>query len=137
MYASELTSALRRAYDEAFNRRNLNALDEVFANDMVDRSVAKAEEQVGLDGFKRRIAGHHAGVSDLEMELYDVVASGQLVAFRWHFTGTHDGPWLGRPATGKTFTLTGINMERIDHGRIVEHFSYPDLLGLFRQLGFS
>ena len=136
MYASELTPALRRVYDEAFNKRHLDALDELFASDVIDRSVAKAEEQIGLEGFKRRIAAHHAGVSDLDMSMWDVVASGSLIAFRWEFTGTHDGTWLGRPATGKRFTLTGMNMERIDASRVVEHHSYPDLLGLFRQLGF-
>ena len=136
MYASELTPALRRVYDQAFNKRNLDALDGLFAAGVIDRSVADAEEQVGLERFKRRVAGHHAGVSDLDMSMFDVVASGHLIAFRWEFTGTHDGTWLGWPATGKRFTLAGMNMERIEASHIVEHHSYPDLLGLYRQLGF-
>ena len=129
--------ALRSAYDGAFNDRDLGALDAVFAADVLDRSVAKAEEQVGLDGFKRRIAAHHAGVSDLRMELFQVVAEGNLVAFRWAFRGTHDGMWLGRPATNRAFVLNGMNLERFEGELVVEHFSYPDLLGLFRQLGFA
>jgi hypothetical protein len=27
-----------------------------------------------------------------------------------------------------------MNLERLADGKVVEHFSYPDLLGLFRQL---
>jgi predicted ester cyclase len=99
--------------------------------------VAKDAEQVGLDGFKQRIAGHHAGVSDLRMTIHDLVVEGNLVALRWSFQGTHDGTWLGRPATGRTFTLNGMNLERLDGNRIVEHWSYPDLLGLLRQLGLA
>jgi steroid delta-isomerase-like uncharacterized protein len=132
-----IETTLRRVFDEAFNARRLDALDELFAHDVVDRSVAKEAEQVGLDGFKARIAGHHAGVSDLRMEIHDLVGDDRLVAFRWSFTGTHDGPWLGRPATGRAFVLNGINLERVDGGRIVEHWSYPDLLGLLRQLGLA
>ena len=131
---AELAVVLRRVYGAAFNDRRLDALDELFSPDVGDRSVAKVEDQVGLDGFKRRIAGHHAGVADLRMAIHELVTQDDLMAFRWSFTGTHTGPWLGRPATGRTFTLNGMNLERIADGLIVEHFSYPDLLGLFRQL---
>jgi steroid delta-isomerase-like uncharacterized protein len=135
MSSESIGDQLRRVYDEAFNGRRLEALDELFAADVADRSVAKAEEQVGLDGFKRRVAGHHAGVADLRMEIHELVAGDDLIAFRWSFTGTHTGQWLGRPPTNRPFVLSGMNLERIDGGRIVEHFSYPDLLGLLRQLG--
>ncbi|HEY7522466.1 MAG TPA: ester cyclase [Candidatus Limnocylindrales bacterium] len=135
--SDELRSTVRRVYDAAFNARRLDALDELFAPDVIDRSVAKDAEQVGLDGFKQRIAGHHAGVSDLRMTIHDLVVEGNLVALRWSFQGTHDGTWLGRPATGRTFTLNGMNLERLDGNRIVEHWSYPDLLGLLRQLGLA
>lgn len=134
MYEREAT--LRRVYDAAFNDRDLDALDELFAAEVVDRSVAKAEEQIGLDGFKRRIGRHHAGVADLRMEIHELVADGDLVAFRWSFTGTHTGTWMGREATNRPFVLNGMNLERFDGDLVVEHFSYPDLLGLLRQLGF-
>jgi predicted ester cyclase len=71
------------------------------------------------------------------MELFELVAEGDLVAFRWAFRGTHDGTWLGRPATNRAFVLQGMNMERFEGELVVEHFSYPDLLGLLRQLGLA
>ena len=132
--SDDLGAALRRVYVAAFNDRRLDALDELFDAAVVDRSVAKAEEQVGLEGFKQRIAGHHRGVSDLRMSIHELVENDTSIAFRWSFTGTHDGPWLGRQPTGRSFTLNGMNLERLDGGRVVEHFSFPDLLGLFRQL---
>src|SRR5437867_6239158 len=135
--SDELKTTIRRAYDEAFNRRNLAALDSLFAPAVGDRSVAKTEEQVGLDGFKRRIASHHAGVSDLRMTIDEILVDGDLVAFRWAFEGTNDGPWLAGPATNRPFTLVGMNLERFEGSRIVEHFSYPNLLGLMRQLGVA
>jgi predicted ester cyclase len=134
---SEHEAKLRRVYDSAFNSRDLDALDGVFHDAVVDRSVAKAEEQTGLVGFKRRIAGHHAGVADLRMDIHELVAERDLVAFRWSFTGTHTGLWLGREPTNRPFLLNGMNMERFEKNLVVEHFSYPDLLGLLRQLGFA
>jgi predicted ester cyclase len=64
------------------------------------------------------------------------VAEGHIVAFGSTLTGTHDGMWPGRPATGRPFAMNGMNLERHEDDRVVEHFSFPDLLGLFRQLGF-
>jgi steroid delta-isomerase-like uncharacterized protein len=134
-----LKAAIRRAFaEEAFNKGNLAALNEIFAQDMVDRSVAKAEDQMGLEGFKRRIAGHRAGFPDLRItvEDEDMVVEGDKVTFRWTMEGTNQGSWLGRPATGRQMKISGMNLERLEGGKIVEHFSYPDMLRALQQLGF-
>jgi steroid delta-isomerase-like uncharacterized protein len=134
MAVEDLKRELHAVILETFNERRPDALDRLFAPDMVDRSVAKAEDQVGLEGFKRRAESHFAGVPDLRAEIYEMVGDGNLVAFRWTFSGTHAGTWFGRPATNRQVVLHGMNLERFEDGRVVEHFSYPNLVGLFRQL---
>jgi predicted ester cyclase len=41
---------------------------------------------------------------------------------------------MGAPATGKTVTLRGVNIFRIDGDKIVERWGRLDELGLLRQL---
>ena len=35
--------------------------------------------------------------------------------------GTHLGPWPGTVPTGKHLTFTGVNVDRVEHGKILEH----------------
>ena len=54
---------------------------------------------------------------------------------RWSFRGTHEQPFQGIPATGKTVVLTGIAIWRVEDGKIVESWHEMDNLGLLQQLG--
>ena len=51
--------------------------------------------------------------------------------------GTDTGGFIGKPATGRRIEVTGVNIQRLANGRIVEHWSVPDLLELQRQLGMA
>ncbi len=55
----------------------------------------------GTEGLKRLIAAYRLAFPDLKINLDDIFAEGERVAFRWGARGTHLGDWLGtpRPAT--------------------------------------
>jgi predicted ester cyclase len=57
------------------------------------------------------------------------------VASRWTARGTHRGELMGIAPTGKQVTVTGINIERIANGKLVEGWSNYDTLGMLQQLG--
>ena len=65
----------------------------------------------------------------------DVIAQGDRVVWRWTMRGTDTGGFMGRPPTGTAVEVAGVNIQRLDGGQIVEHWSFPDLLGMLRQLG--
>ncbi len=58
-----------------------------------------------------------------------------MVVLRWSHRGTHVGDCLGIPATGKTFTLRGIDMYRVEGGKICGHWNVVDLFGFCQQVG--
>ena len=60
---------------------------------------------------------------------------GDRVAYRGSFSGTHTGDLMGIPPTGKKITITFINIDRFADGKLVEHRSEADMLGLMQQLG--
>jgi len=58
-----------------------------------------------------------------------------LVCTRGHFEGTHDGDFMGVPATGKTVNVNYMDMWRIAEGKAIENWVRLDMLGLMQQLG--
>ena len=66
---------------------------------------------------------------DIEM------AERDLVATRWSYVATNTGPFLGRPATGKSVVDKGIDIFRLENGKIVEHRGLANEADFMRQLG--
>lgn len=136
MVAEDLKAALKKCYEEAYHNGNFGPLDELAAEQMVDHSVYRDPKAVpGLAGFKQRLSGTRAAFPDIKAEFGHFIAEGDLVAFNWSLIGTNTGSLRGMPPTGKAMTMHGINIERFENGKIVEHWSNPDLLGMMQQLG--
>ena len=49
--------------------------------------------------------------------------------------GTHTGEFRGIPPTGRQGCVTGITIDRIANGRVVECWTNADDMGLMRLLG--
>ena len=133
--ATEANKALvRKVFDEGFNKGNLAIADQYVASDCVDNSTFKIEAK-GREAIKARFAMQRKSFPDLKFTFDDMIAEGDRVVWRWTMTGTDTGGFMGKPPTGKPFRITGVNIQRIANGQIAEHWSYPDVVGLMRQLG--
>jgi predicted ester cyclase len=64
-----------------------------------------------------------------------MVAEGDLVSARFVFTGTHQGEFMGVPATGKRVEVEGFDLVRVRDGRATEHWGQMDAMALMQQLG--
>jgi steroid delta-isomerase-like uncharacterized protein len=126
---------VRRLFLTMINDGNLDAADGALAPDYRDHSPLSPPTP-GLEGFKQRVEQLRSAL-EAQMVIHDVTAEGDRVAFRWELTGTHVGDFSGFPATGQHITLTGLNLERVADGKIVEHWSEYDRHMLFEQLGGS
>jgi len=132
MSIDENKAIVRRMFDEAFNMGNTSFVNEVVAADYIDHSPIPAPAS-GAEGFAKRTDVLRAAF--VEEAVFGVfLAEGDLVAFTWTFNGTHKRIFAGIPATGKKVTLSGINVERLKDGKIVEHWSHFDLAGLIKQI---
>jgi steroid delta-isomerase-like uncharacterized protein len=65
----------------------------------------------------------------------DVIAAGDRAVVRWTNAGTHVGEFAGIPATGGTFTISGIDIYRVDDNLLAEHWHVVDQLSMLAQLG--
>jgi steroid delta-isomerase-like uncharacterized protein len=132
---SEESKALaRRFFDEVVNGRNLDAIDELVADDFVEHEV-----QPGMPTDKeapRQFFGMlHAAVPDLRVEIEDLIAEGDKLAVRATARGTHQGELMGMPATGKPFEMNWIDIVQVRDGKAIAHWGVTDVAGMMQQVG--
>ena len=134
MTHQENKAIVRRFVEEAQGKGNLDLIDEVLAETFVDHDafpgVASSRE-----GVRSLFTAFHTAFPDFKVTLHDQVAENDLVVNRKTQTGTHQGPLLGIPATGRPVSLNVIEMVRLADGRITDHWTVFDQSTLMRQLG--
>ena len=89
----EEAKAVAEAYFAAFNNGDVAALDALLAPDYRHHGATVTEQDRDL--HEQRLLTYKAAFPDQQYELEDVIANGDLVAARWIFTGTLQGPFAG------------------------------------------
>ena len=131
MSAEDNKALVRRFYEAA---GAAGRADEFFGPDFVDHSLPPGAPQ-GDEGVRQLAAMFYRAFPDLRVEVGHLVAEGDLVADHVTVSGTHQGEFMGVPATGKRVAFTGTNINRIANGKIAEHWGNSDQLALMQQLG--
>jgi steroid delta-isomerase-like uncharacterized protein len=121
-------------YTEAFNNRDLSIIDEIVADNFVDHHYPP-DLPPGPEGVKQWYNMLFTAFPDGRALIEDVIAEENKVVIRYQLLGTHEGDFMGIPATGKQFSMTSINIVRIVDGQLVESWETDDRLGLLQQLG--
>jgi steroid delta-isomerase-like uncharacterized protein len=132
---SDENKAVARRFLEIFSDGNTDGLDEIVAADVVDHDPYNPHADEGLEGAKKTIAMYREAFPDLTFEIEFQVAEGDYVVSRWVGTGTHDGELMGMAPSHNKSTVTGIGVDRIQDGKIVETWNNWDTLGLMQNIG--
>ncbi len=135
MSVEENKAIVRSLVEDVVNRGDLDRIPELFAPDYKPHDPSNPVRMGGLDGVKQFVCMLHAGISDLEYTMEDLIAEGDKVAYRWSLKGRHTGPFMGIPATGRTLSMVGVDIIRLVHGKIAESWVSADALSMLRQLG--
>src|SRR2546426_1859635 len=108
MSSNDNERIFRRYVEEAVNGGNMDVFEELVAQDFVDHDPNEAlfvdegpEGETLRERSRRHLLELRDAAPDLHYTLDDVRAAGERVSFRWVATGTHRGPYLGFPPTGK------------------------------------
>ena len=127
-------AVIRRLFDEVYNGQNLDVLEELVAQNVVNRS-AVAEHQHGIEGFRHVMEWGFDLAPNGRYELTGMIAEGDTVACRVTVSGTQQGKLFGISPTGKHFTAEHIHWHRMADGKLVERWAVRDDLGTLIQLG--
>lgn len=123
----------RRATEEVWNQGNFAVVNEIFAGDYVGHQPG--DEASGQEGVKQYFGMLRDAFPDIHFTIEDQIAEGDRVVTRWVANATHQGGFKGIPPTGKRGNITGITINRVANGKIVEGWTNLDALGLMQQLG--
>ncbi len=122
----ETNKQLYRNYIEnVINHRHIEETSKYFGVDFIEHNRNLAS---GLAGKKSFVASVLAGFSDYHGEIEQIVAEGDRIAVRILWTGTQDGPFLGRPPTGRKVRFATADFFRIQDGKLAEHWDVVDSL---------
>lgn len=127
---------LVRFYDEVINQGNVNAVDELMAPDFIHHGETLFPRIEGSEPIKAGVMGVKNAYPDGHTDVEDMVAEGDVVVCRLSWRGTHQGPFMGIPPTGKVSTWRGIVTYRFDEeGKIIERWTNMDVVGQLQDLG--
>jgi len=135
MSTEENAKTIRRIYDELWNERNLGVADELIAEDATNYDTGLVPMPFGPEEMKGTVRMVTAAFPDNRHEVDEVMVDGDRVVLRCTLKGTHEGPFMGIPPTGRKIEVTEIHMYRLADGKAVEHRVGRDDLGAMRQLG--
>lgn len=127
----------QRTYLEVF-KGNVALADQLFAPTARhhDPSAPGGEWPQGGAGLANAVVGTFlSAFPDLAYTITNQYVDGDRAITQWVATGTHKGPFLGIPATGKPISVVGVNISRCEGGKAVEDWSIWDTFGMFVQLG--
>jgi predicted ester cyclase len=125
---------IRKYIEEVINTGNVDKMEEYVSEDYTEIFEGK-RYPMGVDGAKEHILGVRQTYPDLTLTVERQIAEGEYVATSITARGTHRGVWLGIQPTGKVVTYTGVNIDRVVDGRIVEHGGAANLLGPLLEIG--
>jgi steroid delta-isomerase-like uncharacterized protein len=134
MSTEQNKSIVRRWIEEGWNKHNLAVIDEVYAPNFVQHEP-EPQTVNSSEALKQYVGAYLTAFPDLSLSIEDLIAEGDKVVWRFVSNGTHAGPYMGMPATGKKGVITGIVIFRLENSRIVEAWVNIDALGLLQQLG--
>jgi steroid delta-isomerase-like uncharacterized protein len=125
---------MRRFYEELWSKGNLEAIPELVAEDFVDHQAP-----VGQPSGREELAGlvvvWRTGFPDMQETVEDLISEGDKVVGRFLMRGTHRGEFMGVAPTGRSVTMSGIDVVRIADGKISEFWYAEQMLELMQQLG--
>jgi predicted ester cyclase len=120
--STEENKAVSNRVADAISRGDLDALDELMAPDIA---------QEFKDGIAevRRAFPDYQGTNEIQ------IAEGDMVANHFVFYGTHRGEFMGIAPTSREVRFTGLTIDRVVDGKIVENWIEGDLEDILRQIG--
>ncbi|HLF78814.1 MAG TPA: ester cyclase [Dehalococcoidia bacterium] len=122
----------------AFNANDPAAFEALFTPGIKRHDLARVIDDFAgrehVSGFLNLL---RTALPDLHIEVEDAFATDDRVALRLTFSGTHEGELLGAAPTGKRIAFTGVNLYRLEDGKIAETWQLTDWAGALRQASAS
>jgi steroid delta-isomerase-like uncharacterized protein len=134
MRTEENKKIVREYIENIINTGNVDRIDSYISEDFTEvRNTIP--EKIGVEEAKKRVLGYRNTYPDFKVTVDRQIAEGDWVATCCTVSGTHLGEWLNIKPTGKKVSYTGVVIDKLEDGRIVEHGGAVNLFDAFYELG--
>ncbi len=118
------------------NKHDIDGFLDLVADDMIEHEeLPFPEASGGKAGVGALFRSMFAAFPDFEMIVDDTIVEGDKAVIRLRAVGTHQGEFMGMPATGRRIEVPLIDIMRIRDGQIAEHWGVMDNAAMMQQLG--
>ena len=125
---------VRGFLEEIVNTGDVDRLSEFIAADCIESNDSTGRSR-GLESMRAHVLGVRQTYADLQITIEQQIAEGEWVATRITARGTHFGEWLGIAPTNKPVTITGVNLDRVLDGKIVEYGGAANMFETLLEIG--
>lgn len=132
--STETNKAIVRQFFAALNTGNLGGIAALCAPAIVVHNVG-APDPLDLDGFLQLAGMFDSAFPGAVHTIEDIVAEDDRVVTRLSFQGVHGGDLMGIPPSGKSVAVSGVIIDKLAGGKIVETWRLFDQMGMMQQLG--
>jgi steroid delta-isomerase-like uncharacterized protein len=120
------------AWNQSWGAGDLDTFQQLLTPGYVRRSKTGSEDYASL---RKSIAATRQAFPDLSTDILQIIEEGERAAVHWQSHGTHQGPFMDVPATGRSVTVTGASFLRFEGDKIAEEWVVWDPRELLSALG--
>lgn len=125
---------VQHGFQRLMNQGELALADELVSADFLNHDAPPGAPR-GPAGLRGVVTMLRTAFPDLYLEIEELIAEDDMVVARTTMRGTHAGPFMGIPPTGRRFEQQQFHIFRFVNGKTVEHRAVRDDLGMLQQLG--
>ena len=137
LYAGDMedtnTAQMKKFYQEVVNNGKLDLIDDMCTADFIEHEELPGAPKC-REGVKEWFKMFRAAFPDLKFKTEMMIAKDDMVITYVTMTGTHKGEFMGKPASGKTINVPGVDFIRFVDGKAVEHWGVTDTGAMMRQI---
>lgn len=129
------STVLLNKWIAAFQRRDLDAVIDCYADDAINFQVAAGEPSIGREQIRKDTAEFFRAFPDAWSRVENLIEDGDKAAWEWVGGGTFTGEFYGNPPTGKSFEIRGCGFFTFRDEKIIYQRGYWDKSSWFGQIG--
>ncbi len=132
---SDIQAVMRRIYGEVFSQGNVELIDDLMHDEFVEHEELPPGIPQGREAPKAMAAMMLSAFPDFRADVEEMLQDGNKVIARARFSGTHQGEFMGIPATGNTFDIGVIDIIEFRGDKAIAHWGLMDTAKMMEQLG--
>jgi steroid delta-isomerase-like uncharacterized protein len=110
------------------------AIDTYMAEDFVEHEAVPGMGST-RDTPRQMFTMMHAAFPDFAVEVHEMLQDGDKVVARITMGGTHQGEFMGVPASGNRVGVDAIDILQFRGDKCIAHWGVMDMAGMMEQMG--